>query len=97
MSVREKIESANAAETDSHQDANTSNQPSQSDQEFFEDLNRKFEEKMIQDSSEKENVKTVQDSGTHQQQRDPTEADEEEEDGMIINTNFVDIICQYID
>ena len=77
MSKRQKIEATSSTEPNTQQDGNASNQPTKSDQEFFDELNRKFEEKMVQKPSVEENELTAEQSHTNQQERDPTEADDD--------------------
>ena len=77
MSIRQKIETTGSTEPNPQQDGNASNQPTKSDQEIFEELNRKYEEKMVQKPSVEENVVNTEQSFTNQQQNDPTETDDD--------------------
>ena len=79
MSIRQKIEATGSTEPNAQQDGNASNQPTKSDQEFFEELNRKYEEKMVEKPSVGENIVTAEQSGTNQHQSDPTETDDDGE------------------
>ena len=76
MSIRQKIEATGSTEPNAQQDGNASNQPTKSDQEFFDDLSRKFEEKMVQKPGVEENVIAAEQIHTNQQGKDPTETDD---------------------
>ena len=77
MSIRQKIEATGSTEPNTQQDGNASNQPTKSDQEFFDELNRKFEEKMAQKSGVEENVIAAEQIRTNTQEKDPTETDDD--------------------
>ena len=74
LSTRQKVEATQEATT--QPDGNTSNQP-KSDQEFFEEVNRKFEEQMIPEPQAAGSDGQAATEHTGKQQKDPTEADDE--------------------
>ena len=83
ISIRRKFEATE--ETNAQQDGNTSNQPAKSDQEFFEELDRKFQEQMIQSPETTGHQGEAAADNTSQQQKDPTETDDEGTETQAVN------------